>query len=53
MRNIATPLLYRTISLSTMHQMHTFIRTMEQSSGSASSFYRHVRQFDITDEDEL
>ncbi|KAJ7895272.1 hypothetical protein B0H14DRAFT_2681818 [Mycena olivaceomarginata] len=53
MRNIATPLLYRTISLSTMHQMHTFIRTMEQSSGSASSFCRHVRQFDITDEDEL
>ncbi|KAJ7806436.1 hypothetical protein B0H14DRAFT_3767925 [Mycena olivaceomarginata] len=53
MRNIATPLLYRTISLSTMHQMHTFIRTLEQSSGSASSFWRHVRQFDITDENEF
>ncbi|KAF7356329.1 hypothetical protein MVEN_00965200 [Mycena venus] len=45
-RNIATPLLYRTIQLSTIAQVNYFLRTMEQRSGTLLS--RYVRNITIT-----
>jgi hypothetical protein len=48
-RNLATPLLYRSVSLSTDPQLHCFIRTMTQRSGAP--LFHHVRQFCITDEE--
>ncbi|KAJ7864466.1 hypothetical protein B0H14DRAFT_2736364 [Mycena olivaceomarginata] len=48
-RNIATPLLYRTVILSTVPQVKCFVRTMKRRAGSSSPLARHVRQFSMTD----
>ncbi|KAJ7348277.1 hypothetical protein DFH08DRAFT_808017 [Mycena albidolilacea] len=48
-RNIATPLLYRTVILSTVLQVKCFVRTMKRRAGSSSPLARHVRQFSLTD----
>ncbi|KAJ7746538.1 hypothetical protein B0H14DRAFT_2985329, partial [Mycena olivaceomarginata] len=48
-RNITTPLLYRTVILSTVPQVKCFVRTMKRRAGSSSPLARHVRQFSMTD----
>ncbi|KAJ7246118.1 hypothetical protein B0H12DRAFT_1325188 [Mycena haematopus] len=48
-RNIATPLLYRAVFLSTVPQITLFIRSMTRRSGVSLS--RHVRRLSITNED--
>ncbi|KAF7335551.1 hypothetical protein MVEN_02209000 [Mycena venus] len=48
-RNIATPLLYRTIYLDALPQIKLFLRTMKQRSGLSLS--RYVRDVSITDAD--
>jgi hypothetical protein len=47
MRNIATPLLYRAVSLATIPQINLFLRTMKQRPNSSPSLCRHVRRFSI------
>ncbi|KAF7373724.1 hypothetical protein MSAN_00583400 [Mycena sanguinolenta] len=48
-RNLATPLLYRSVSLSTDRQLHCFVRTMTKP--SCAHLSNHVRRFSITDEE--
>ncbi|KAF7351701.1 hypothetical protein MSAN_01603200 [Mycena sanguinolenta] len=50
LRNLATPLLYRSVYLSNNVRIQHFVRTMTQSSTSSLSI--HVRRFLIADEDE-
>ncbi|KAJ7815179.1 hypothetical protein B0H14DRAFT_3149190 [Mycena olivaceomarginata] len=45
LRNIATPLLCRSVSLTTVPQIEAFLRTMKQHSGSSLS--HHVRRFSL------
>ncbi|KAF7378192.1 hypothetical protein MSAN_00243800 [Mycena sanguinolenta] len=53
MHNIATRLLYHTVSLATGAQMEAFLRTMELiqcNTDSSPSLFDHVRQFVIKDQ---
>ncbi|KAJ7806438.1 hypothetical protein B0H14DRAFT_2610494 [Mycena olivaceomarginata] len=50
MRNLATPLLYRSITLSTVSQLKNFIRTMERRSKSTPPLSDYVRDFEISSE---
>jgi hypothetical protein len=43
LRNIATPLLYRDVTISEISQIKAFVRTMQQR--SSSSLSRHIRRF--------
>ncbi|KAJ7692946.1 hypothetical protein B0H17DRAFT_1179220 [Mycena rosella] len=47
MNDLATPLLYRDISLTTVSSIETFISTAKTYAGSAQSRSRHVRGFSI------
>ncbi|KAJ7810592.1 hypothetical protein B0H14DRAFT_3757000 [Mycena olivaceomarginata] len=51
MRNVATALLYRTVSLSNVPQIKAFLRTMKQRSSLSSPLSRHIRRFSITDDE--
>ncbi|KAF7351690.1 hypothetical protein MSAN_01601900 [Mycena sanguinolenta] len=48
-RNLATPMVYRSVTLSTRPQIQFLVRTMTQRSGPSLSNY--VREFCITDEE--
>jgi hypothetical protein len=45
--NIATLLLYHTVSLSAAAKMNSFLHTMKQRSESSALLSRYVRQFSI------
>jgi hypothetical protein len=53
MRNLATPLLYRSITLSTVSQLKTFIHTMERRSKSTPPLSDYVRDFEISSEKDM
>jgi hypothetical protein len=53
MSNLATPLLYRGITISTVPQLKAFLHTMEQRSRSAQPLSHHVREFEVASEDDL
>jgi hypothetical protein len=49
MSNLATPLFYRSITLSTVPQLKAFRHTMDQ----AQPLSHHVREFEVASEDDL